>query len=199
MSEYAINVDWSAENSFEKWEQVGQDIMRNFYAENPDEVAKEGYEIDSDHIDDAIDELVEHHFPMMNYAYPLQTTPSEDKIIEICRTTNLTVVKDNEDDTYYLALTGGGMDLSQDIALAYIIAETWLPLDLLRNVCTQPNLSVHGKNWLKVARQIRRQEMMEIKNFQNSRKEWARQIKEYKKIMAERKARKLKEAQHGKV
>jgi hypothetical protein len=192
---FSIHVDWSDENSFERWEQVGQDAMRNFYAENPDEVVKEGYEVEDNKIDDAIDELIQRHYPMMNYAYPLETEPSDEKVVEICQNTNLTVVKDNEDDTYYLALTGGGMDLSQDIALAYIIAETWLPLDLLRDVCTQPNLSVHGKNWLKVARQIRRQEMMEIKNFQQSRKQWARQIKEYKNIMAERKARKLKEAQ----
>ncbi len=50
--------------------------------------------------------------------------------------------KDTEE--YFLALTGGGMDLSQDIALAYIIAQGWIPTALAYEVSTQPELSVSG-------------------------------------------------------
>jgi hypothetical protein len=48
--------------------------------------------------------------------------------------------KDTEE--YFLALTGGGMDFSQNIALAYIIAQGWIPIALAYEVFTQLELNV---------------------------------------------------------
>ncbi|MGD9158240.1 MAG: hypothetical protein PVG39_07540 [Desulfobacteraceae bacterium] len=66
------------------------------------------------------------YMPIYNYAYPLHLSAlEEDKIIRICQETNCTVVKNTEDDKLYLALCGCGMDMSQDIALAYMIANAY--------------------------------------------------------------------------
>ena len=85
--------------------------------------------------------------PMMNYAYPLEITPKDELILEVLENTNLTVMENTETGEYFLVLTGGGMDLSQDIALAYIILEKWIPYELAINVSTQKGLSVGGKSW----------------------------------------------------
>jgi hypothetical protein len=60
-------------------------------------------------------------------------------------------------------------------------------VSLLTGVCTQPELSVHGNNWLKLARQIRKQEEMEISRLQRSRKTWAGEIKKFNKTRKESK------------
>ena len=85
-----------------------------------------------------------------------------------------------DDDTYYLALCGGGMNLSQSIARAYQILEYWIPISLLREVSKQPELSVHGKAWLEMARQIKRQLKMDIAQLRQTSKQWDSAIQEYK-------------------
>jgi hypothetical protein len=188
MSEYAMWVDWSDESSFDRWENVGQQVMREFYEKHPKEAEKDGHDIENGEIK-YLDEVLDGWSPMMNYAYPLETTPDDEKIIKVCRETCLTVMKDTKDydDKLYLALCGGGMDLSQSIARAYQILETLIPVSLLTGVCTQPELSVHGNNWLKLARQIRKQEEMEISRLQRSRKTWAGEIKKFNKTRKESK------------
>ena len=116
----SINVDWSEQD--EKWENTGRNLMES-NCEHEDGVRHSGYCEKCDINEDSC-------YPMMNYAYPLETTPDNKKVIEVCRETNCTVMYNDEEDSYYLALTGGGMDLSQDIALAYNILETWIPLEL---------------------------------------------------------------------
>lgn len=59
--------------------------------------------------------------PMMNYAYPLpgyRGDPDQDarEIVDL----PLCIVRDAGEDADYLALTGGGMDLSWEIAEAYM-------------------------------------------------------------------------------
>ena len=93
--------------------------------------------------------------PMMNYGYLLETVPSEEAILKVCEETNCTVMYNEEEDAYYLALCGGGMDLSQDIALAYNIIERWVPYDLALSVCTQPDFSQYGSKFRKVMRACR--------------------------------------------
>lgn len=65
--------------------------------------------------------------PMMDYRYLLPNF--EDKLDKMSmkeaknavdRAGNMTLVKDMVDEKYYLALTGGGMDLSWDIAKGHI-------------------------------------------------------------------------------
>jgi len=86
--------------------------------------------------------------PMMNYIYPLELDCFDDeKILEVVEKTNCTVIENEETGEWFLAICGGGMDLSQDIALAYHILEKWVPFELAMQVCTQKNLSLSGKNW----------------------------------------------------
>jgi hypothetical protein len=177
-SEYSISVDWSEEREDGKWEFKGADLMREFYENNPKEAKADGHDVERGKVK-YIDEVMDAFYPMMNYAYPLATTPDDDKIIQVCRDTNLTVVYNNDDDTHYLALTGGGMDLSQDIARAYQILETWIPVSLLTGVCTQPELSVHGQNWLDMANQIREQIKIEIGHLQQADDTWEKSINTY--------------------
>jgi hypothetical protein len=102
--------------------------------------------------------------PMMNYAYPLETTPDDEEIIEVCKRTNCTVMYKDDEDAYYLALCGGGMNLSQDIALAYNILEKWIPLDLALKVSTQDGLSQGGKDFRQVMRACKDSIKIDINN-----------------------------------
>lgn len=182
-TEYSILIDDWQDG---KWNHVGRDAMYNYYL-NSRTAKKEakGYCTD---IEEYANEQADKNFPMMNYAYPLEMgDPGEEKTIEICLKTNCTVVEDTETGDFFLALTGGGMDLSQDIALAYMIAEKWLPTSLLRNVCTQPALSVSKKEYRKIMRRIKEQLRME--NARN--KDHLKRInEELKKLRAQEKAKK---------
>jgi hypothetical protein len=179
-TEYSINVDWQEE--FEEWENIGASTMREFYEAHPKEAEKDGHDVENGEVT-YLDEVIDDWQPMMNYAYPLACDPTRngnEAIIKVCRETCLTVMYRDSDETYYLALCGGGMDLSQSIAYAYLILESWIPLALLRAVCKQPELSVHGKNWLKMARRINLQLRMEIKSFRQDANQWQVNMREYK-------------------
>lgn len=163
---YSIHVDWSAEDNPERWTFTGRELeerARGTYSgKNPNGLESDDF------------------IPMMNYAYPLETHPSDDEIRQVHKHTNCTVVYDNDSDKYYLALCAGGMDLSQDIARAYQIVENWIPMDLLFAVSTQPDLSMHGTQWLKMARQIRKQIKIDIGHFKRKDAAWRAAIKEHK-------------------
>lgn len=65
--------------------------------------------------------------PMMDYRYPLPNFDDKlnkmemDEVKEaVDKAGNMTLVKDLVNEEYYLALTGGGMDLSWDIAKGHI-------------------------------------------------------------------------------
>ena len=118
--------------------------------------------------------------PMMNYAYPLETEPSEEAIKKVINNTNCTVMKKESTDEYFLALCGGGMDLSQDIALAYIYCEKWLPKDLLTRVCEQPCLSVGSKAWKTIARTIIEQSKNEAINLKANAQRWKEKLTKFK-------------------
>ncbi len=179
---YSIQVDWSEE--FENWENIGQGYIREFYEEHPEEAEKDGHDLKDGQVE-YLDEVVDDWQPMMNYAYPLQCDPTlfddgKEKILRVCRETCLTVMYRDSENEYYLALCGGGMNLSQSIARAYQILETWIPIALLREVSKQAELSVHGKAWLEMAEQIQKQISMEIKNLENDLKQWGESISKYK-------------------
>jgi hypothetical protein len=86
--------------------------------------------------------------PMMNYLYPLELSDFDDKeILAVVKHTNCTVIENEDTGEWFLTLCGGGMNLSQDIALAYHFLETWIPYELAINVSTQAGLSIGGKQW----------------------------------------------------
>lgn len=173
-TEYSRSInDWADE----KWEFVGRNL----------EMSKKG-EWDDDN-QDGLNE--DDFYPVMLYAYPLSDCPSDTQIRLIHKKTNCTVVKDTDTEEYYLALCGGGMDLSQDIALAYIIATGYIPIALVFEVCKQPELSVHGNDWLKVARRCKKELKFNMDNSKEAIKMWNKNIKEFKIKQKERKAKTL--------
>jgi hypothetical protein len=95
------------------------------------------------------------YMPIYNYAYPLHLSYlEEDIIIRICEETNCTVVNNTEEDELYLALCGCGMDMSQDIALAYMIAYAYgdkkygrIPDHMLFDVYKSSAFSVSKKDF----------------------------------------------------
>lgn len=158
-TEYSISVsDWN----YEDWEFTGRNI----------EYEKRGEWSDDNEDGISEDECI----PVMLYAYPLYDCPSEEEIFKIHKKTCLTVVQNIESEEYYLALCGGGMDCSQDVGMAYIIAENNIPYALAQQVCRQPNLTQHGADFRLVMKYC--QEVM--KNNASSAK---RQIKEIKESM----------------
>lgn len=174
-SEYSFSVDdWQSE----KWEHVGVDTMYNHYV-NSRKTKQEAKNYNVD-IDDYAREQSDSHYPMMLYAYPLYSEPSEQEIIDVCTKTNCTVVRNNETDEYCLALSGGGMDLSQDIALAYMLCGERIPSALAYNVCTQPGLSVSIKNYKKIMREIKRTLTNDIWNYRRHIKDINSRLKDLK-------------------
>ena len=141
-----ISVDWSEVSWCEDWENHGRSVISEACTHKSKESGNEtlmryqGY-CDKCGFNESSGE------PMMNFAYPLETTPSDEYILQILKRTNCTVVENLNSGAYFLALTGGGMDLSQDIALAYHIVEEWIPYELCESVCTQKDLSVSGKDF----------------------------------------------------
>lgn len=176
MSEYSIDVDWSGEH--EDWNMIGRDLMSELAREegtpqNKEFLEQYGYLTEDDEDPyDYIDEWADNHTPMMNYAYPLEITPSDEKIIEVCERTACTVVEKESTGEYFLALCGGGMDLSQDIALAYNIAQKWLPTSLLQSVCSQYGLSKSGKEFKQIKEIIIEQSVMEGNRLLELAKRW---------------------------
>ena len=105
-------VDWWEALKGDEWDCLGRHVMEEKNGEwsedNP-----EGLEGDD-------------YIPIYNYAYPLGLSSlDENKIIRICTETSCTVVHNTEEDSLYLALCGCGMDMSQSIALAYMIAYSY--------------------------------------------------------------------------
>jgi hypothetical protein len=113
----------------------------------------------------------------MNYAYPLFSEPDEEKIAKICEETSCTVVYNLQDDTYYLALTGGGMDLSQSIALAYIIADGCIEWELLNDVSISGAFSVSEEEYQIILKELERQLSISIGNHKAKLKKVREQLK----------------------
>jgi hypothetical protein len=117
--------------------------------------------------------------PMINYIYPLElkydTDDDDDdknKILEVVQNTNCTVMLNIETDEYFLTLCSGGMDLSQDIAFAYLILEKWIPEDLMSSVCRQKGLSISKENFEKLRVAIIEQSGDYAGRFNRLKEEW---------------------------
>ena len=143
---FSISVDWSEEyNIPDKWENVGRRVIEEHCTHKP--AKRDDSNMSYEGNCDACGFCEDSAMPMMNFAYPLVITPDDDEVLEVVKRTNCSVMHNTESDEYFLVLCGGGMDLSQDIALAYHILERWIPYELAINVCTQKDLSVSGADW----------------------------------------------------
>ena len=93
---FSINVDW--ENYYSKgWENIGRNLIEQNCTHHREDketnnIQYEGYCEECGHSEDSCQ-------PMMNYAYPLETTPDDKKIIEVCEKTNCTVMYNENDDS----------------------------------------------------------------------------------------------------
>ena len=102
-------VDWWEAFKGDEWDCLGRHVMEEKNGEWSED-NQEGLEGDD-------------YIPICNYAYPLGLSSlDENRIVRICEETSCTVVSNTEKDSLYLALCGCGMDMSQSIALAYMIA-----------------------------------------------------------------------------
>ena len=166
---FSINVDWS--NYYDNdWENEGRRVLENSCTHNTQEGCGDNTNIQYSGWCDECGISEGDCEPMMNYAYPLKTTPSEEDILKVVKNTCLTVME--KDGEYYLALCGGGMDLSQQIALAYVMIENWMPIDLLTEVSKQKGLSVGGEDWKMLRTAIINQLKIDSDNMERRLKEW---------------------------
>lgn len=183
-SEYSISVEnWQDE----KWEMTGREVM---YSVLSDESTRQHKELKKEYGDDYdVDEKADENYPMMNYAYPLYKRPSDGQILKICEETNCTVVEDTGTGDFFLALTGGGMNLSQDIAMAYIIAGEPIPPALAMSVATQHGLSQYGKEWRKVMRECRKSLLNHAWHYRNRAKQITEALRKHRKEQEQKKTR----------
>lgn len=71
--------------------------------------------------------------PMMNYIYPCRVDDPHEAAAKLDGLP-LCIVQDQDDDETYLALTGGGEDLSWEIAEAYMRLDFLPPLHFVRDL-----------------------------------------------------------------
>jgi len=111
--------------------------------------------------------------PIMNYIYPLELKDfDEDKILKVVKNTNCSVMENQETGEWFLVLCGGGMDLSQDIALSYIFLEKWIPEDLITQVCKQRGFSISKDNFEILKKEIIEQSKHYNNKFNQLEKDW---------------------------
>lgn len=166
-SEYSISIsDWSEldADGGAKWNFIGRDVA----------IEKFGDAEDGAKGDNAVQ--ADGFYPMMNYAYPIYRRPSDEEILAVQDQTCLTVVENNETGDFFLALCGGNMDLSQDIALAYVLIGERVPPALAFSVSRQYGLSKSGENFFKMAEACRKSLETEAIQAKSYCEEWAKAI-----------------------
>lgn len=164
---YSISVDW-LDYYNNGWENEGRRVLEascNHETQNKGDnnISYSGYCEECDISEDDAE-------PMMNYAYPLETSPSDEDILKVVKNTCLTIME--KDGEYFLALCGGGMDLSQQIGLAYILIENWIPEDLISEISKQKGLSVDGESWKLLRSKIIEQLKIYRDNKQRDLERW---------------------------
>ena len=172
----SITIDWSEEykNDYEKWENLGRNIIKDNCKHKTQDKSEDketnmiysGYCEECGFSEDSC-------YPMMNYGHILITKPKNEDILKVVQNTNCTVMYDTINDLYYIALTGGGMDLSQDIALSYVWLENWIPEDLIKNVCKQKGFSI-GKEHFEILKSAIMEQSKDYQdNYKRLHKEWS--------------------------
>ena len=123
--DYSILVDNWAD---EKWVMTGRDAMLSVLKdENSIQYKQLVKESGESNIKELICRKADEYLPICCYAYPLDKYPGREKVIRICEETNCTVVKAKSTAQYFLVIRDGGVHLSHDVAMAYIIAQGYIP------------------------------------------------------------------------
>lgn len=92
--------------------------------------------------------------PMMNYAYPV-CCEFNDENRKKAMNRGLFLFEHPTDGQVYMSLMGGGMNLSQSIALAYLDIEGFVPYHLVHDVCVSNPLSISRKDFLVLLKQLK--------------------------------------------
>jgi len=165
----------------DKWINHGRNILEDSCKHRTQDDSKENTNMEYSGYCSECDVYEDSAIPIINYLYPLELTDFEEsKILKVVKETNCTVLENQDSGEWFLSLCGGGMDLSQDIAMAYIILETWIPQDLLREVNKQPCLNLGKKNYKKLANAIIKQLKIESDHNKQKRQEWKESLKGFK-------------------
>ncbi len=154
-----------SEWSLEDWNFVGEEIERRKFEEEEHEHDEGFREVCPDRF-----------YPMMNYCYPLEHEPSDEVIVRVHEKTGCTVVQKRSTGDYYLALTGGGMDMSQDVGLAYLVTDDWIPTDLVHSINIQKPLTMTGESYRELLRGIKRTVEAEKKHLNRTLEEVEEQL-----------------------
>ena len=75
----------------------------------------------------ALYHLQEDYYPITSYVHVLQHEPTKDKILDVAKNARNVVVIKDEHDNYLLGLSGCGMDLSEQLAYAYMVIDGEVP------------------------------------------------------------------------
>ena len=97
---------------------------------------------------------------MMNYVYPLDHDGmvTDAKRTKIASETACVLVQKMETEEWFIALTGGGMNLSPDIAYAYVIAQKWLPTGFMYSLDVRYCKNELGEEQFETLRDIMEQQ-----------------------------------------
>jgi len=174
----SMHIDWTDKNIYETWDFIGAGVIYNRERKKLSQCRHGNATQEYCHECDCYPEDKQNaNYPAMNYAYPLFSEPDKEKIARVCEETSCTVVYNLQDDTYYLALTGGGMDLSQSIALAYIIADGCIDWDFIENVYISGAFSVSEEEYQIILKEMERQLEISIENHKAKLKKVREQLK----------------------
>ena len=147
-----MRINWFEELKKEDvWEnkttRVLSDVLNDKENERFKEVAVRLEVLEDNELVGYWEENLSNYEPMMNYGHLLETEPEDDKILDVALKTNCSVMKNTETDEYFIVLNGGGMDLSQDIGLAYFILERWIPESFISSISKQKGLSISKEDF----------------------------------------------------
>ena len=171
---FSQTIDWSTALSNGEWDNIGRSLIEENCKHKTQDKDNKNRETNirySGYCDKCgISE--DSAIPMMNYCYPLDIKPDDEKVLKVVNKTNCTVMYHEPEDAYYIVLTGGGMDLSQDIAYAYLLLQKWIPEDLISSVSKQKGLSISEKKFEILKKAIIEQTKNYKDRFENLNKEW---------------------------
>ena len=175
---FNLYVNWSDEDILKTWDFIGAGIVYQYEYKRLQECPHGNQNLRYCDECECFPEIREaDNKPAVNFVYPLVKKPSAGKILRVCNETSCTVIRNLDDENYYLALTAAGMDLSQDIALAYIIADGQIHWDMLEDIYTTKVFSVTEKDYQTVLKKLEEQLKFSIKRRQTKLKEVIRQLK----------------------
>lgn len=179
---FSVCIDWDEEwkrdDYLDRWVNHGRNVMQELASNDYDRFRRLG----NDRIVEFRKLEWDHRLPLMNYCYPLFRLPSEEQIIQICSRTCLTVMENRMTGEVLLVVSRPCLLLSQDIALAYLLAGQRIPISLALIVSKEYGLSWRGDDWFKIAKACQKE--LEENEYLQSAKQWQAAINSAKKEIA---------------